>query len=634
MTNESKINLLKALLNMPNENPNQNIPNFIDMGSVNNNIGDLVETSDFAKFRGTPYRVFQRNGHVFGYNENIVIHIYGSNVNVVRLNNSTNNFRLIDVFQDNEGIYGLIVENSAVRLAYFNDWSVPEADGEYYIRRKISYNINSILSTVTGDSSPQSCVCGQLKINKSPIDGRFLIFTSLSNQNYFSAIEYRVNVGSENTYEYARLSNSSFTLSLPKIDDMFVSWTSDSFSFSAGIIGTSAVTQITGNEILYEIKGDLSGLNYVILDRISNCVLAPFNLITANTPQIRYLTIDDRFISYTTANTVLSDDWYGGEIVLKRIQGVIENVLKTTSCDFVKDSNGNTYKNENNIIISDNNIFTIETKLISSTEIQVELGILIDDIINSSLIISNLNYVRNDSLSFSFIKNVYNLYDFSFQLDNNLYNIRAVYRPNGYNGEKYFSDKSITSTSGIAYNPSNIPIFARDLYNKIKVGNTIKSVLHIPQNILSDEIIINKDLISLTNSNVDIDIKEIDKSKYEELYLNFIDSFKIYDNNNNNNLLKELATNNLVNNIFTGNFNFKSINYRIYYEDDTYLDRPINHVTLNNNIATLEIYFSLENKKAKYLEVFDENYINSYAIINLSNLDFGIYKLTEYVKVE
>lgn len=401
---------------------------------------------------------------------------------------------------------------------------------------------------------------------------------------------------------------------------MYVSWGDQSVSYAIGIIGDCSVSQLVGTEHLYEIRGSKTSISYITLQTINNCVMGSIFNRRSSTPQIRYESLPERYFSYVEQGTEV-DGWYNGTMTLKRRFADTTTTIDTTSLDYVSD--GNTYKNEYNVVIFGLDEFIIKTYLTSPTTLEMYISHG-----GEMTRMFEIEYQDTD-LIFGFINYSFNLYDFVLQHNNEMNITRAVITK-GYNGEPYFDDNSFVATSGILSNYNDIPIFARDLYNKVVIENTINSTLHVPRNMLNGELINVQDLISETNTIIDEDTQELTKSKYEELYINFIDTYKVIDNNDKW-TYQSSATARVVEEINNGFTDFRITNYRINYEDGTYKDRVLDNIILDGTEAT--ITFNISCTGVKNVEFYDENYTTPFAMIDLSNYE-GIYELEEKVKIE
>lgn len=136
-----------------------------------------------------------------------------------------------------------------------------------------------------------------------------------------------------------------------------------------------------------------------------------------------------------------------------------------------------------------------------------------------------------------FTSNVYNL------LTNSIFNSamdviwnftvsKEIYNSNNYNGVPYTDYNSMIGDTGVLYGEDGI-LFARDLYNTTMLEATTTSTLQIPNTMLNDIDITEKNLIGETNAVLINDTRTITKNIYETLYINFIRSLSVKDEDTN-----------------------------------------------------------------------------------------------------
>lgn len=231
------------------------------------------------------------------------------------------------------------------------------------------------------------------------------------------------------------------------------------------------------------------------------------------------------------------------------------------------------------------------------------------------------------------IQNFFNFYLIYFKIQAvGQYTLTYTYKPDGYNGEPYFSDLSTIADNMQLLNESGGVIFDRNLYDKQLTNNMISCIGQVPYNYLNNTPISIENLISKTNSIIDNGQDEIIKNMYEELIISFLDQIKVYDNNygssfNSNSSLQ------LAKNVYNGfSDNYKLTHYRIN-KGNTYTNYPIKNVTRNGNIAeiTMFIYYNGEDN----IQLYDSNFTAPFLTIDLSKLETGkLYIITQKVKVE
>lgn len=170
-----------------------------------------------------------------------------------------------------------------------------------------------------------------------------------------------------------------------------------------------------------------------------------------------------------------------------------------------------------------------------------------------------------------------------------LYNILEVYNSDNYNGEPYKNINSMIPNSGILYNDNNDIIFARNLYNKTVNDRVTQSTVEIPNNYLNDEMIAKQDLISETNSIMVERENIITKNVYETIYLNFINTLQMINNNDTNNpILNPVGATRLNESIseVQDYDNQKISKAKINYQDGTSSIIPITFAQVENAMRT------------------------------------------------
>jgi hypothetical protein len=277
-------------------------------------------------------------------------------------------------------------------------------------------------------------------------------------------------------------------------------------------------------------------------------------------------------------------------VVLSRLNGTTRTELSRTTTQFMSSSASTSYKNEVDIVILNDNVFAIETILTAPDKIQATFKQLIDGSLHGKVVLSDKDYTRT-GLAFTFITNDFNLYRYSYQLENYLYATDSVFRPTGYNGEAYFDKNSLIPISSELYDITSRVVFARDLYNKSIVGDTINSILHVPTNYLNESPIIREVLKSETNEAIDDANEEIEKNEYEELYINFIDSFKVWDKNDKS-TYQQRASYETAKQVNEG-FKMYVANFRVTNQDGSVVESEIGDIPIVDGEGVFEIMFQV-----------------------------------------
>lgn len=635
MTNESNENLLKILLNRPADDPEGNSGAL----EVHNDNPSMTNTYEIT------YDQLQYNGYTIGLDgvfggEGGYLYLYDKTGQLLMRkkptsNGTTYNVLTIDIDKDGN-LYGLIDYSNTTYLAYFSNVFVPDAEGNYDIKIKKRYNFQTALAQIYQAIGSNGSLFNT-DIKKSPIDSSFLITWAYQKSNTYSLlmILYHVNFEGENDYKYKYASIG--TQGYNWIKNVTPTWTNEGVYFTDVITSMNYVESTTKRCEYYKVTGNIGIDNTAVTSTLmlanSTSGHTNFNRNTSYTTWISKNAVQDGDNVYFVDNSVtdnmptlciycynteLNLIWAGGGTLnASYINGFAINMVKVNGQCFAWAYIGN---NENP------RAEMYFTHLINGECIAYKLAEY-DDIV----------YVGFLCL----IQNAYNLYDILMPVANTNYNnIHAtlIYRDNGYNGDPYFNDESVTPAYSTLYsyasNTQNIPIFSRDLYNSYVIGNTITSVLQVPYNYLNDKPISKEDLLSKTSNTINSYSKEIIKNMYEELYLNNQNSYRVYDKNVGSTYNQE-CTLKVVNNIFNSfTDNYKITKYRINYTDNTHEDKPISYTEIDGNEGTIRMFIYLT-KPGKNIEIYDDNFTVPFLTIDISSFDIEkIYQVVQKIKVE
>ena len=106
--------------------------------------------------------------------------------------------------------------------------------------------------------------------------------------------------------------------------------------------------------------------------------------------------------------------------------------------------------------------------------------------------------------------------------------IKEDYNPLNYNGTSYIDYNSLISKKGRIYSNNKV-VFARNLYNKVFNNNNTVSTIQIPNNYLNGITLDLKTLLSETDLAICNDTNETSKNIYEMMYINYINSINVID---------------------------------------------------------------------------------------------------------
>ena len=232
----------------------------------------------------------------------------------------------------------------------------------------------------------------------------------------------------------------------------------------------------------------------------------------------------------------------------------------------------------------------------------------------------------------------FNLYNYQFQLWNKLYSTLEIYNESNYNGLPYQNLDSMVPNSGILYNSSNIPIFARNLYNKTISGRITQSTVEVPNTYLNDDIISKENLLGKTNSILISNSETITKNIYETLNINFINALQIRnDNDETNSILNPIGASRLNNSISetTDYDNTKALKLKFNYADNTnsiiqLKESQIDKISDTSYMYDVDIYVP---KEITNIQIISNDETTIYQTIT-STFEVGkFYNITQMVEI-
>lgn len=210
---------------------------------------------------------------------------------------------------------------------------------------------------------------------------------------------------------------------------------------------------------------------------------------------------------------------------------------------------------------------------------------------------------KNETLS---LNNVYNLNSIDVIYSTFVIQIRQVYNDLNYNGTPCIQPNSLVANSGILYQ-DNMPVFARNLYNKSLNDNLTVSTIEVPNNYLNN-ILVNKEVLkSKTNLSLVDKSEQIIKNEYENVYVNFLNAINMRNENDPqkpvSNLTGAIRVNNSIN-LENDVDNTKVTKCKIVYDSGKEVVKNI-QVDLANNTVTGSnpTLTNCLNKKLNYLKV-------------------------------
>ena len=498
MTNDYKENILKYVTNDITETSGSNVPSFSTTTTINDSISNMIRTAlgTTYVYGGYIYDQTTQNILIYGYtSESGFMYLVDKDLNelalITELSSGSKLFRLYTLNVDETGnLYGISNDTDETkRVLLFNNVFVKNQAGNYQLVLRQSYIIPN---GANYRFKARSLLWSQKVRNliKSPNEATY--FISLDNRTTLTTtiVRFTINVGMENEWVFKDLDQNSY------MSDMLIEESGDGntlyFFSESNLTDTTTVYK-------YTIKDD------EIISKVGVDVGVEVELIVAITPNETYVGGYDEY--FTTAG----------------LFKICNNVVKTIE----------TFSSPYDVVnISlTNDIICLKKGNTLTLNADAQVGILQNDTPYYST-----TYQAPSSITTFFIMKSYNLLVFYLTTgtSGNETTTKFIldYNPLNYNGVAYSGYNQTLAVKGRLYSNGEM-VFARNLYNTTLLGNIATSNLQVPNTLLNDETIIIQDLVGATNGILINNNTAITKNIYETLYVNFIRSLNVLDEDTN-----------------------------------------------------------------------------------------------------
>ena len=618
MTEEFKEQLLNYITDNITPETSENKPIFNDTEELTNDLFSFVEegldNNDF-RFSGYLQSTNTSNYIIYG-NYWTTAHqqipksflvIVDTNLNPVKLltaYDSGTEFRKFDklALDEDDNIYG---------VDYVFEYN---GQGQVINKQRRFIMLNNILTSnlLYGDykailrksyiMSYKDFDTFQLHKNYDSADYVLVGANQVSNNYRISIITLKVNVGEEN--EWA-IYNSSYT-NYQDIES-FIVWSGEDISLKI-------------------VTTNFSGSTPKYLELLFNGSTYTQNL-TFNLPIIEQEYPEQSYLSHITIKD-LDDVYY--QI------GMYPVILKTNYDTNSYDTIYNNYEtpnitNINLYSINNNVVFGMYVRDIEEQKSLLTYGMIIDKDIYFSETIEIDFYI---DINLFIVKNNFNLYQLIYQAEDKLYISNTDYNFANYNGLPYNDYNGLLPEKSRLYNNDRL-IFARNLYNKTSLNNTTVSTVQIPNGMLNDIDISSKCLLGETGITLVQDNNVVQKNTYETVFLNFINTIDVIDEDTNTKY--PVASTYINNNINIGtqaNSQNTSVNkVRINYTDNTTKVFNINWEVLDSTHRKIEFAIYVD-KDMTSIDYISNNESIIYCTKELEVEVGNYYKITQYLRME
>ena len=525
---------------------------------------------------------------------------------------------------ENGSIYGLSQDtaggNNTLRVLLFNNIFLSNVNSDSYsVELKKTYIVPSTNGFHCINTAPKDII-------KKAVGEAIYYITGYGSSGHTNTqvMIFQINVGSTNTWDlYSMGSNvyyaqSRFSVLINKVGDNYVY-----YAYGLDVINNKYVAYSLSS------TGTATNINTI---NITNTISFTTSQVLALNSETIYASISDNVehVNYlykvvgTTLQLIESATGYqGGSETWQPAIYYLQNINGTV---FVTKYDPFRYG------------------------VQIFFGMIQDTTIyykqegRESSIMDNLNNFSNiNAYSDTFINNQYNLYNIYINSDYNeqeeeyvINKLTLIYNQFNYNGLDYENTNSLIPEYSNLYDEDGNIIFSRNLYNLSINGNTTISTVEIPNTMLNNTTIAQKNLISETNSIMNNDTTTLNKNIYEFVDINFFNTLLMKNSNNpNNEILNNLGATRLNQSISSINDYADTIanKIRINYQDGTSVIQKIGTPTITNGVATYKITIYVP-KTITNIEIISNDETTSYQTIT-GTFDINkYYTLTQNVRVE
>lgn len=530
LTNNYKELALKWLVGLYETDPGENTIKFNEFDNVENDLQQELETS-FPN--GFTYKgiVQGNNSNDEGLEYSVVYGIYKNDNNedrgaLIILDENYNIVQIITKYSNDDDIGTIISLNVGNDGRFF----MVEYDLNGYYRFVL---LNNILAKSPTEENYQLVMRqtyrfpDQTKVSttkmiviKHPQEARYLtsqiIHDYVENEEDLYCIEFVINVGSENEWNTYNCHFASWTFDPAEqtieVDDLLVSWDEENkmlFKVSSAevrpniMVSYSSFTKLLNSDTIVRKTSIISwGATY----DYAKSIIKNINVSYVTTSKV----VDNNYV-YEIYEVVKNDNQDFDDVsLIKSIDNVSSatfygvRLMKHQDDIFFIYQNTNTYVG----IIVDDNVYTSEFTSFSSSV--------------------------SDTLFFLNVQKMFNLYIVYSQNGNYVNFAKLIYIDKNKNSSS-INFASMNPYFGVLYDDNNKMIFARTLYNKSITGQTTTSTIQVPNQFINNMSINVQELYGKSYIELINNADTFTKNEYEEVYVNFANTWNVINNNDINN---------------------------------------------------------------------------------------------------
>lgn len=632
MTEEYKERLIKYLTNKLDIDTASNVPFFatdIEIKTLTESLYTYFDTIQ-GYIQGKDGKGNNLNiGFVYGYNSNNkgVIAVVDNSFNIIQViteyNTETdfNKWVCLNIDNVNGNIYGVDDQNGQYRFILLNNFlNKKPAQTEYSVELRQSYFVDFLQDGYNRVPT---------YVEKSPSSSLYLL---IGDKWIFT---YEIKVGESNELKYYPY-NGNENIDLKGYN---IIWNESNYSVKIGgqYEGTSGNYNNHYIELGFETGDTELSVNidlefntttaeimfYENIDILDLC-------ITNTTTYIGYYGVDKRTLGSKIECGIFKVDYDEEKFIsLFNLQKIPDLTDYVFNVQFFKKSNQIYFYASRNVN---------SPAIIANQRYEVTIGLIDDEDNILSKTSNNLEIYSlvNTSTLFNVVQE-YNLLTYNLiGSTTTALQVRQIYNDLNYNFEDYENTNSLVPKSVLLYDEDDNVIYARNLYNKVLNENTTTSTVEIPNTLLNDIEISKEDLLGATNGILVSNEQTIEKNIYEDLFINFINTINITDNNNGQNISNNVGATRL-NNSSSNTADYANValtKIRLNYKDHTSFTKTISTSQVSQYKYRITSYIFV-GKKIKSIELISNDEQTTYLTIDGSNFETNkTYKISQDVEIQ
>lgn len=510
MTNDYKRDILDYITNNVTVSSGTNEPQFQTYTTLTANVYTDIGTElasenvDIYQVLGQLYDETSQDLLFYGYYRDTDSNYYGyiylvdedlKKVQMITTFTSGNKlFPIVVMNQDENGymyaISKMFDDTGTARVLLFNNIFGKLGDN-YIAKLRASY-------IIPGGNNYDFGMFYNNKITKVPGEATYYMLARPGQENYTIVIEFINNVGMENewnTYYLDELYSLSMCSTLIEKENDTVKY----YMYFVSQTGNPS------NYVEYVLtNGHLSKTKTISLG-----VLATYSCT-----QVLAKNRNEIYISYYTASDKTN-------YIYKVVGNGLQQIYTFTA-------GGQNYATK--IVLEyENNIMFVKRIYENGANYRYcIMGIMQDDVIYWSV---NYSFTRQGSFwNYVLIPTIvtYNLVKYYATDQSGSKRVTMEYNPLNYNGLAYDGYSQTLPSKARLYSNSKL-VFARNLYNTTLLGAIATSTVQVPNTLLNSTVIDTNNLVGTTNTVLVSDSTSISKNVYETLYINFIRTLGVED---------------------------------------------------------------------------------------------------------